>query len=56
MLLEHDKGFAWNEDKLRKFILEEHSNRLRVITGRDVSTWMMQDGAVFQTEMDIVSQ
>jgi hypothetical protein len=56
LLLERPNNFTWNEDKLRKLILEVHSNRFKVPSGRDTNKWLIQDGKVLKTEMDVISR
>jgi hypothetical protein len=52
-LLEHGSNFTWNEGRLRQ-LFEEHSNRLRPMSGRSEATWLMQDGIVLKTEMGTI--
>jgi hypothetical protein len=42
--------------KKSRQLLEEHSNRLKAMHGRDESTWLMQDGTVLKTTMDIIDR
>jgi hypothetical protein len=56
LLIENDRDFTWNEDKLRKFIFEEYSNRFKVTSGRDETTWLTRDGTVLKIETNIMTQ
>jgi hypothetical protein len=56
LLLERSSNFAWSDKKLEHFLLEEHSNRLKTLKGREEATWIMQNNTVFRTEMDVTSK
>jgi hypothetical protein len=55
ILLEHDSSLTWKEKRLRQLI-EEHSNRFKVMSGKERITWLMLNGTVLKTELSITNR
>jgi ribosomal silencing factor RsfS len=55
MLLEHEDTFTWSERRLKEFF-DEHSNKFSTTEGRNATTWLMQDGTVLKTVMDVTGR
>jgi hypothetical protein len=51
-LIEYDKGVNWNRIKLEEYY-QRHSNRLSEYTGPIKDKWLMNDGTVLVTRLEL---
>jgi hypothetical protein len=52
VLVEHTKGFTWNEDKLKRLYYENH-NRLKGYDDTILDTWYMDDNMTLKTSLKL---
>jgi hypothetical protein len=55
LLIEHDRGFAWNKDNLRK-LYHENFGRFRSCSGSIEETWLSDNNTVLKTKFELMSE
>jgi hypothetical protein len=51
-LIEFDRGFGWDKIKLEEYY-QGYANQLCIYTGPIKNTWLLHDGTVFMTELEL---
>jgi hypothetical protein len=55
LLIEHDEGFNWNEDDLRK-LRRKNINRLSLLSDSATDTWTLDDNVALMTTFKIMNE